>query len=49
MVRGYTPQQFVALFGTPADRQVEEMFTAELGVKCLVAAGVNDAAAAYEK
>ena len=33
MDRGYTPQQFVALFGTPADRQVEEMFTAEFGAK----------------
>jgi len=33
MERGYTPQQFVALFGTPANRQVEEMFTAEFGVK----------------
>jgi len=30
---GYTPQAFVALFGTPADRQVEEMFTAEFGAK----------------
>jgi len=32
MDRGYTPQQFVTLFGTPADRQVE-MFTAEFGAK----------------
>jgi len=30
--RGYTPQQFEALFGKPADRQVE-MFTAEFGAK----------------
>jgi len=33
MDRGYTPQQFVAIFGTPADRQVEETFTAELLAK----------------
>jgi len=32
MERGYTPQQFVALYGTPADRQVE-MFTAEFRAK----------------
>jgi len=32
MDRGYTPQQFVALFGTPTDRQVET-FTAEFGAK----------------
>jgi len=32
MDRGYTPPKFVALFGTPADRQVE-MFTAEFGAK----------------
>ena len=30
---GYTLQQFVALFGTPADRHVEEMLTAEFGAK----------------
>jgi len=33
MDRGYTPQQFVALFGTPEDRQVKEMFMAEFGAK----------------
>jgi len=32
MDRGYTPQQFVALFGDAADRQVE-MFTTEFGAK----------------
>jgi len=32
MDRGYFPQQFVALFGTAADRQVE-MFAAEFGTK----------------
>jgi len=31
--RGYTPQQFVALFGDAEDRQVEEIFTAEFGAK----------------
>jgi len=31
MDRGYTPQQFVVLFGDAADRQV--MFTAEFGAK----------------
>jgi len=30
---GYTPQQFVGLFKTPADRQVEEIFTADFGAK----------------
>jgi len=33
MDRGYTPKQFVALFNTPADRQVEAMFTSEFGAK----------------
>jgi len=33
MDRGYTPRQFVALFRTPADRQEEELFTAEFGAK----------------
>jgi len=33
MDRDYTPQQFVALFGKPADPQVEEMFAAEFGAK----------------
>jgi len=33
MDRGYTPQQFVELFGDAADRQVEEMFTTEFGAK----------------
>jgi len=33
MDRGYTPQQFVALFNTPTDRQVEEIFTSEFGAK----------------
>ena len=35
MDRGYTPQQFVTLFGTSdaADRQVEGMFTAEFGAE----------------
>ena len=33
MDRGYNPHQFVALFGTPADRQVEEMITAEFAAK----------------
>jgi len=33
MDRGYIPQEFVALFGDAADRQVEKMFTAEFGAK----------------
>jgi len=48
MDRGDSPQQFVALFGTPADRQME-MLTVEFGVKFLVAAGVNDVAAVYKR
>ena len=34
MDRGYTPQQFVGLFNTPADGQLE-MFTAEFGAQML--------------
>ena len=49
MDRGYTPQQFVALFGDAKDRQVEEMFTAEFGAKMPQAAGVNAASAAYKR
>ena len=48
MDRGYTPQQFVALFGTPADRQVE-MFTAEFGAKMPRGGWVNAAAAVYNR
>jgi len=33
MDRGYSPQQFVALFNTQAERQVEELFTTEFGAK----------------
>ena len=42
---GYTAQQFVALFGKPADRQVEAMFTAEFGAASLV----NAVAAVYKR
>ena len=48
MDRGYTPQQFVALFGTPADRQVEELFTAEIGPKMPRGGWGNDATAVYK-
>jgi hypothetical protein len=47
---GYTSQQFILLFDAcnNAERQVERLFTAELGPKCLGAAGVNAVAAAYK-
>ena len=35
MDRGYIPQEFVALFGDAADRQVEKMFTAEFVAEML--------------
>jgi len=48
MDRGYTPHQSVALFGTPADRQVEELFTAEIGPKMPRGGWGNDATAVYK-
>jgi len=50
MDRGYSPQQFVALFGEDgaAALEVERMFKADFGSKCHVAIVVNAAAAAYK-
>jgi len=50
MDKGYTSQQFISLFNAcnaAADRQVEQLFTAEFGHRCHVAVGVSAAAAAY--
>ena len=51
MGRGYTPQQFITLFAgrSNADRQVTQFFAPEFGAPCRVAAGVNAAAAAYNR
>ena len=50
MDRGYTPLQFLTLFAcsSNADLQVTQMFASEFRPTYRVAAGVNDAEAAYK-